>query len=64
MNFIEELGRYIDGTLQDDVHGRDTEFKRVPSSGRDIPGGWACDFDVLHQGQRTRITVSTTGAPS
>lgn len=59
---IEDVARYIDGTLQDrDVHTRDIEFTRVPGSGRDVPGGWACDFDILFQGQRTRISISVTG---
>lgn len=61
--FIEELGRYIDGTLQDqDVHTSDVSFERIPGSGREVPAGWACDFDVLYRGKRTRITVSTTAA--
>jgi hypothetical protein len=59
---IEDLGRYVDGTLQSDVHDRDVEFKRVPNSGRALPDGWACDFDVLFLGQRTRVTVSITEA--
>jgi hypothetical protein len=59
--FIEEVGRYVDGTLQDrDVHTRDVEFTRVPNTGRDVDGGWACDFDVLFQGRRIRITVGIT----
>lgn len=57
---IELLGRYVDGTLQDDVHPDDVEFTRVPASGRAVPQGWACDFDTLLHGTRTRITITVT----
>jgi hypothetical protein len=58
---IEDVGRYVDGTLQDrDVHPKDVEFVRVPGSGRDIPGGWACNFDVLIHGKHSKVTVSIT----
>lgn len=59
--FVEEIGRYIDGTLQDrDVHTRDVEFARVPGSGRETDGGFACEFDVVLHGQQTRVTVCVT----
>lgn len=61
MDRIETIGRYIDGTLQDrDVHPRDTAFVRIPQTGRNVLGGWACDFEVLLEGQRTLITITVT----
>jgi hypothetical protein len=61
VSFLEDIGRYVDGTLQDrDVHTCDVEFTRVPGSGRETGDGFSCDFDVLLQGKRARVTVSVT----
>jgi hypothetical protein len=58
---MEDLARYIDGTLSDrDVHHRDVEFKRIPGTGREESGVWKFDYQVTFQGHATLITVSVS----
>ncbi|WP_332690028.1 hypothetical protein [Devosia sp.] len=62
---MEDIARYIDGTLQDrDVHARDVEVRRIPDTGREEGGAWKFDYEIKFHGQVSLITVaiSPTGA--
>lgn len=62
---MEDIARYIDGTLHDrDVHPRGTSFRRIPGSGREECGVWKFDFEITHQGQTSLITVSVSATES
>jgi hypothetical protein len=56
---MEDIARYIDGTLQDrDVHPRDVTVERVPGTGREETGVWKFDYRISHFGTVGLITIS------